>query len=182
MPEYHPGTDIEIPNGIPKNGFRCAIPNTKRYMKHNAVEIKEVCEAAYTGDYDLLEEMLASGAEMNLFNGDLNQHVNNITALHMAAMAGQTECVELLLKAKADPHVKESMHYGNDPEDGKTALQYAQDAGYDDVVELLEQAEKDRPYGWYIPSGEGNNAKVYGCWEFGKKPPKGFFFQQTWSS
>jgi [acyl-carrier-protein] S-malonyltransferase len=175
MPEYHPGTDIEIPNGIPKSGFRCAIPNTKRYMKQNAVEIKEVCEASYTGDYDLLEEMLASGNEANIFNGDLNQHVNNITALHMAAMAGQTECVELLLKAKADPHVKESMHYGNDPEDGKTALQYAQDAGYDDVVELLEQAEKDRPYGWYIPSGEGNNAKVYGCWEFGKKPPKGFF-------
>lgn len=175
MPEYHPGTDIKIPNGVPTSGFRCAIPNTKRYMKHNPVVIKEVCEASYTGDYDRLEEMVATGDEKTLFNGDLNAHVNNITALHMAAMAGQTECVELLLKAKADPHVKESMHYGNDPEDGKIALEYARDAGYDDICELLEQAEKDHPYGWYVPSGPGNNAKVYNCWEFGKKPPKGFF-------
>lgn len=43
----------------------------------------------------------------------------------MASMAGQTECVELLLKAKADPHVKESMNYGNDPEDGRTAMEFA---------------------------------------------------------
>jgi len=175
MPEYHPGTDIEIPNGVPTSGFRCAIPNTKRYMKHNSTVIKEVCEASYTGDYDRLEEMLATGDEKALFNGDLNGHVNNITALHMASMAGQTECVELLLKAKADPHVKESMHYGNDPEDGKTALEYAKDAGYDDICEVLEQAEKTHSYGWYVPSGPGNNAKVYNCWEFGKKPQKGFF-------
>eukprot|EP00931_Biecheleriopsis_adriatica_P051004 TRINITY_DN2954_c0_g1_i1.p1 TRINITY_DN2954_c0_g1~~TRINITY_DN2954_c0_g1_i1.p1 ORF type:complete len:548 (+),score=162.08 TRINITY_DN2954_c0_g1_i1:94-1737(+) len=175
MPEYHPGTDIEIPNGVPTSGFRNAIRNTKRYMKHNKVDIKDVCEASYTGDIALLDTMLASGDEQTLFNGDLNAHVNNLTALHMAAMAGQTECIELLLKAKADPHVKESMNYGHDPEDGKTALEYAKDAGYDDILEVLEQAERDTPYGWYVPSGPGNNAKVYNCWEWGKKPPKGFF-------
>eukprot|EP00435_Cladocopium_sp_Y103_P074104 s36_g46.t1 len=101
MPEYHPGTDVEIPSGVPSSGFRNAIPNAKRYMKHNMVEIKAVCEASYTGDYAKLQEMLATGDEKTLFNGDLNGFVNNITALHMAAMAGQTECVELLLKAKA---------------------------------------------------------------------------------
>jgi len=175
MPEYHPGTDIEIPSGVPTSGFRNAIPNTKRYMKHNLVDLKAVCEASYTGDYDKLEEMLATGDEKTLFNGDLNGFVNNITAMQMAAMAGQTECVALLLKAKADPHVKESMNYGNDPEDGRTALEFAKESGYDDIVEVLEQSEKDTPYGWYVPSGEGNNAKVYGCWQWGKKPPKGYF-------
>eukprot|EP00490_Sorites_sp_Unknown_P000679 CAMPEP_0114653264 /NCGR_PEP_ID=MMETSP0191-20121206/9635_1 /TAXON_ID=126664 /ORGANISM="Sorites sp." /LENGTH=546 /DNA_ID=CAMNT_0001868235 /DNA_START=47 /DNA_END=1688 /DNA_ORIENTATION=+ len=175
MPEYHPGTDIEIPSGVPSSGFRNAIPNTKRYMKHNLVEIKAVCEASYTGDYGRLQDMLATGDEKSLFNGDLNGFVNNITALHMAAMAGQTECVELLLKAKADPHVKESMNYGNDPEDGRTALEFAKAAGYDDIVEILEHAEKEMPYGWYVPSGQGNNAKVYNCWEWGKKPAKGYF-------
>ena len=57
------------------------------------------------GDYDRLEEMLATDGERTRFLGDLNAHVNNITALHMASMDRQTECVELLLKAKADPHV-----------------------------------------------------------------------------
>eukprot|EP00933_Yihiella_yeosuensis_P008390 TRINITY_DN113801_c0_g1_i1.p1 TRINITY_DN113801_c0_g1~~TRINITY_DN113801_c0_g1_i1.p1 ORF type:complete len:555 (-),score=159.18 TRINITY_DN113801_c0_g1_i1:31-1695(-) len=175
MPEYHSGTDIEIPNAVPTSGFRCAIPNTKRYMKHNDVRIKDVCEAAYTGDYDRLEDMLASGDEKSLFNGDLNEHVNMITALHMASMAGQTESVELLLKAKADPHVKENMHFGNDPEDGRTALAMAKAAGYDDVCELLEQAEKEYPYGSYVASGKDNNAKLYNCWEWSKKPAKGFY-------
>eukprot|EP00435_Cladocopium_sp_Y103_P073635 s36_g44.t1 len=76
---------------------------------------------------------------------------------------------------EADPHVKESMNYGNDPEDGRTALEFAKAAGYDDIVEILEHAEKEIPYGWYVPSGEGNNAKVYNCWEWGKKPTKGYF-------
>jgi len=93
----------------------------------------------------------------------------------MAAMMGQTECVELLLKAKADPHVKECMSYGQDPEDGKTALEYAKDYCWDDCMEILEQAEKDTPYGYYTPFGPTNNSKHYKCFEFGKKPAKGFF-------
>eukprot|EP00913_Durusdinium_trenchii_P018358 g17246.t1 len=47
---------IEIPSGVPSSGFRNAIPNTKRYMKHNMVELRGVCEASYTGDYDKLQE------------------------------------------------------------------------------------------------------------------------------
>mmetsp|Transcript_1346 Transcript_1346/g.1536 ORF Transcript_1346/g.1536 Transcript_1346/m.1536 type:complete len:158 (-) Transcript_1346:12-485(-) len=153
MPEYHPGTDIEIPDAIPTSGFRNAIKNPKRYMKHNGITLEEVCEAGYKGDYDKLEELLSTGDESNLFNGDLNAHQSSVTALHMAAMMGQTECVELLLKAKADPHVKECMAYGQDPEDGKTALDYAKDYCWDDCMEILEQAEKDTPYGYYTPFG-----------------------------
>jgi len=175
MPEYHPGTEIEIPDAVPTSGFRNAIKNPKRYMKHNAVTLGDVCEAAYKGDYDKLEEMLSTGDESTLFNGDLNAFQSNVTALHMAAMMGQTECVELLLKAKADPHVKECMAYGQDPEDGKTALDYAKDYCWDDCQEILEQAEKDTNYGYYTPFGSTNNAKQYKGYEFGKKPAKGFF-------
>merc|ERR1711920_624032 len=99
-----------------------------------------------------------------------NQHKNSVTALHMAAMTGQTECVELLLGARADPHIRESMPHGKDPEDGKTAMHYAKDYGWDDCAELLEQAERKMPYGWYTPFGVGNNAKNYNAYEFGAKP------------
>mmetsp|Transcript_156565 Transcript_156565/g.277803 ORF Transcript_156565/g.277803 Transcript_156565/m.277803 type:complete len:536 (-) Transcript_156565:125-1732(-) len=174
MPEYHPGTDIEIPDAVPSSGFRNAIANTKRYMKHNEQTIEYVCEAAYQGDYDTLEMLLSTGDEKNLFNGDLNAHVSNITALHLAAKGGQTECVELLLQAKADPHMKERMPYGDDPEDGKTAKEYAEDLGFDDIVDILETAEKAFPYGWYVPEGPTNNAKMYGMWEWGTKPEKGW--------
>jgi len=175
MPEYHPGTDVVIPDNVPMGHFRNAIPNPKRYMKHNNVSISDVSEAAYTGDIDLLEEMLSTGDEKMLYNGDLNAHVSTITTLMMAAMAGQVECVELLLKARADPHVKESMAHGQDPEDGRTALDFAREAGHDDVADMLEDAEKKQPYGWYMPMGKTNNAKVYQCWQWGKKPAKGFF-------
>lgn len=175
MPEYHPGTNIEIPDAVPTSAFRCAIPNPERYMRHNGQTIETVCQAAYQGDYNKLEDLLATGDKHNLYNGDINQHHLSITALHMAAMTGQTECVELLLKAKADPHVKQCMAHGQDPEDGKTALDYAKDFCWDDCIEILEQAEKETPFGWYTPFGGDNNAKQYKCWEWGRKPAKGFF-------
>jgi [acyl-carrier-protein] S-malonyltransferase len=174
MPEYHPGTDIEIPDNVPQSAFRNAIPNVKRYMKHNKKTLDDVAEASFTGDLDLLEELLESGDEKNLFNGDINAFHSNLTPLQLAAMAGQLECVELLLKAKADPHVKENMAYGQDPEDGRSALEFAKDWGHDEIVEILEDAKKDYKYGWYVPAGKNNNAKVYGCWEFGTAPKKGW--------
>jgi [acyl-carrier-protein] S-malonyltransferase len=175
--EYHPGTDIEIPDAVPTSGFRNAIRNTKRYMKHNRQTVEKVAEASYTGDYDLLEELLKTGDEQNLFNGDLNLHVPTKTCLHLAAQAGQTDCVELLLEAKADPHMKERLPYGNDPEDGKTARGLADEYGFDDIVELLLVAEQDFSYGWYVPEGPTNNEKMYDCWEFGEgnKTEKGWY-------
>merc|ERR1719436_612112 len=67
------------------------------------------------------------------------------------------------------------MPYGQDPEDGRTALDFAKGAGYDDIAEILEQAEKDYKYGYYLPAGKTNNAKVYKCWQWPSKPAKGFF-------
>jgi len=208
MAEYHPGTQIALAEGVATSGFRCAIPNTKRYMRKNKWSVEDVAKAAYEGDIDLLEKLLSTGDESNLFNGDLNAFVeaaksgsyteappgqaavvgltsqpkaapggatSSYTALHLAAVAGQTECIELLLKAKADPHMRESMPYGKDPEDGSTALDLAKKYGWDDCIELLETGEKNYPYGFYQQFGAGNNSKCYDCYEFGKKPAKGWF-------
>lgn len=174
MPEFHPGTEVEIVSGVPQSGFRCGIPNVKRYQKRNNVKLEDIGKAGHEGDLDLLEEMLATGDEINLFNGDLNRHITDITALHIAALKGNTECVELLLRAKADPHMKQQMNYGHDPEDGKTALDLAKEQGWDDVVEILEDAEKNTPYGFYIPEGKRNNEKCYNCWEWNGKPLRGW--------
>jgi [acyl-carrier-protein] S-malonyltransferase len=175
MPEYHPGTDVEVQDGVATSGFRNKIANVKRYQRHNNVNIEQVAEVAYVGDYDRLEELLATGDEKNLFNGDLNLHVPNMTCLHLAAKAGQTECVELLLRAGADPHIKERMAYGDDPEDGKTAREVVDELGFDDIVDILKDAEKNSPYGWYVPEGPTNNEKMYGGWEHKTKPEKGWY-------
>jgi len=179
MPEVHP-------DGVAGGGFRCAIPNAKRYMKRNRWTAEDVARAAYEGDLELLEALLSKGDELDLFNGDLNAHVQaehsitklSYTALHLASVAGQTECLELLLRAKADPHIRESMPYGRDPEEGVTALDLAKKCGWDDCVELLEQGEKSYPYGYYQPFGTGNNSKCYGCWEHGTKPSKGWYMMR----
>jgi len=183
--ETHPGTDIELGEGVASSGFRNAIANTKRYMKKNKWTVDDVAKASYEGDLDLLETLLKIGDERNLFNGDLNAHVeakgstkSSYTALQMAAISGQTECLELLIQAKADPHMKESVPYGTDPEDGSTALDLAKKYGWDDCIELLEKAEKDMPYGWYQATGTGNNSKCYGCWEYGKAPEKGWYMKR----
>mmetsp|Transcript_91248 Transcript_91248/g.261160 ORF Transcript_91248/g.261160 Transcript_91248/m.261160 type:complete len:531 (-) Transcript_91248:62-1654(-) len=178
MPERHPGSDVEIVDGVPTSDFRCAIPNVKRYMKQNRWVLEDVAEAAFEGDYDKLEMLLATGAEMNVFNGDLNMHLNSTTVLHLASSSGHADCLELLLRAKADPHIRERMPHGKDPEDGRTALEYACEAGWDDCTEILEQAEKDVPYGFYVPAGQGNNAKCYNCWEWGKKPERGWYMSR----
>eukprot|EP00927_Polykrikos_kofoidii_P010008 TRINITY_DN1421_c0_g1_i3.p1 TRINITY_DN1421_c0_g1~~TRINITY_DN1421_c0_g1_i3.p1 ORF type:complete len:553 (+),score=119.39 TRINITY_DN1421_c0_g1_i3:83-1741(+) len=175
MPEYHRNTDIEIPDAVPTSGFRSAIHNTKRYMKHNKKTLEEVWKAAYEGDLDLLNVLLATGDEYNLFNGDLNEHLDNLTPLMAASCSGQTECVELLLKARADPHMKERMRRGSDAEDGRTSLEFAELEGWCDIADILRKAEAETPFGWYIPEGTTNNKKMYGGYEHGEKPMKGWY-------
>jgi len=52
--------------------------------------------------------------------------------LHMAARAGSVESVQMLLRNKADPETKDK--------DGKTPLQYAEEAGKADIVACLKEA------------------------------------------
>jgi len=182
MPEVHPGTDIEIPSAVPSSAFRVKIPNKERYMKFNSVSLADVAAASRCGDYDALEIMLATGNASQLFNGDLNAHHNGLTCLHYAAATGNMECAELLLQAGADPHMKEAVGHGRNPEDGKTALQRAAEAGWQDTVEVLTKAEKQTPYGAYVPAGPEANKKIYGGWEWQKAPEKGWYFKRPFAA
>jgi len=74
--------------------------------------------------------------------------------------------------------VKECVPYGSDPEEGCTALDLAKKHGWDDCIELLEQGEKAYPYGYYVPIGKKNNAKIYNVPEWGKAPPKGWYLKR----
>ena len=71
------------------------------------------------------------------------------------------------------------MKFGQDPDDGRTALDFAKECDWEDCIELLETAQKEQKYGWYIPVGPTNNMKQYGCWEWGDKaPPKAWFLSR----
>lgn len=170
----HPDEKLPIgPYGL--TCYQNPIPNPARYRRVNKWEIDDVSLASFQGDFDMLEMLLKTGDEMNLFNGDLNVHVTEGTCLHHAAIAGQTECVELLLEAKADPHMKTTVDYGVDPEDGETAKDKAKKWGWDDIVAILDKAERNTEYGYYLPEGPGNNMKIYGAKPHGTKPPKGWY-------
>jgi hypothetical protein len=145
----------------PTDGYVNPIPNSFRYQKWNMVSLADVSEAAYRGDFDLLEKMLSTGDADSIFNGDLNMHFTDVNPLHMAALAGREDCVKLMLEAGADPHVKTRVSAGQDPKTGQTARDKATKFKHTAVAKLLEQAEKDTPPGWYAPEGIGNNRKLY---------------------
>eukprot|EP00971_Amphidinium_carterae_P156006 3092858-Amphidinium_carterae.1 len=125
------------------------------------VELREFCEACYQGDLNLLSEFLDADDADKGFFGDINEHCTDFTALHYAAINGQTEVVQRLLTARADPHVKSRVPKGVDPADGKTPLELADEWGWEDIVGLLEEAKKSAPKGQYLGCGRMNNAKLY---------------------
>jgi len=99
-----------------------------------------LCEAAFQGDAEVLRAQLSGG-----FHGDVNLPFTNVNALHMAAMAGQTACVELLLEAKANPLIKEGVPCDKDSETGESARDKAIGFGHNALAEILLQAEKNAP-------------------------------------
>merc|ERR1719401_1476640 len=74
-----------------------------------------------------------------------------------AAQNGQLEAVKLMLDAKADPHMKAKVSNGKDPKEGETAKDIATKMGYDDVVGILQKAEKDIPPGRYKRYGKDDH-------------------------
>jgi len=102
------------------------------------VSLKNVCEAVAQGDQSRLLELLTSGDAQNAFNGDLNDKLENMSAIHLAAMSGHKACAELLIHAKADPSRKGGTG-------GKTAFEFAHAWGYSDMIVVLEHANEADP-------------------------------------
>lgn len=141
-------------------------------------DLSHVAVACQKGDVTTLETLLFTGDAENKFPGDINAHHESLTPLMLGAKEGQIEAVELMLKAKADPHMKARVPYGKDPADGATARELADKMGWDDIVILLEKAEKDTPPGKYKRYGKDQNARLpiilSGESGTGKDPFEGF--------
>jgi [acyl-carrier-protein] S-malonyltransferase len=130
-------------------------------LGYSKYPLERLIEAAYQGDLELLSKMLDREDPINGYHADLNAQSTDMNALQAAAVNGQLEAVEMLLKAKADPYVKACMPYGRDPKEGETAREMADKFGWMDVVEVLQKAEKASQKGVYMAYGPSNNAKLY---------------------
>lgn len=128
---------------------------------YSRFKLQEFVQAAYDGNTDLLARMVDREDPVDGYHDDINEHLGTSNALHLATVNGMTECVQMLLTAKADPHVKMHVPVGKDPEDGETALMIAEKWGWDDIVEMLKKAEAETPKGVYFRYGRLNNAKLY---------------------
>jgi len=107
-----------------------------------------------------LEMLLNSDDPECKFPGDINAHVTDMTPLMCAVQAGQVEAVELMIKAGADPHMKCRVPLGKDPGDGENAREIAAKCGWDDIVAILQKAEKDVPPHKYKRYGKENNSRL----------------------
>jgi len=79
--------------------------------------------------------------------------------LMIACQHGQTEAVELMLKARADPHMKCRVPFGKESSEGETTKDIAAKHCWDDIVEILDKALKDSKPAKYIRYGKENNAR-----------------------
>lgn len=79
--------------------------------------------AAYDGNYDLVEKLLSQGADINACNNQKE------TALFIAVDEGYSGVVELLLERGADPKLSD--------ENGDTALDIARYHGYKEIENIL---------------------------------------------
>jgi ankyrin repeat protein len=85
-------------------------------------------KALYHGQRDVVNELLASGIELNESAGDF-------TPLHESAASGRIEFAKLLLETGADVNAQTT--------EGKTPLDYARERNRDEMVELLSQHVRD---------------------------------------
>lgn len=123
--------------------------------------LRHFVQAAFDGDLPMLEKMLDREDPVNGYHHDINAHSGDLNALHAASMNGQSEAVQMLLSARADPHVKTSMPHGKDPADGDTARSISEEWGWNDITEILRIAENTTPKGIYLRYGTGNNSKLW---------------------
>jgi ankyrin repeat protein len=101
--------------------------------------------AAQLGDFELVKNLLAKGADPNARNakalmngpaaGPFRQPAGEITPLHVAARAGQLEIMKALLAAGSDPKLK--------GEDGTTLLMQAAGSANVEVVKFAYELDQD---------------------------------------
>jgi ankyrin repeat protein len=82
------------------------------------------------GNTEIVSDLVDAGADVNRQGGEIAV----MSPLMLAAARGFREVVEILLGAGADVNARSE-------DKGKTALEYASDAGYGDIVELLKLHE-----------------------------------------
>ncbi len=107
--------------------YKALKPNRTQASQESA---SDRWNAASSGNLSLLKNFHESGGEL-----DAKHNEWNVTLLHLAAMNGQTETVDWLLKEGASPHIANN--------EGNTALHVSAFFGREEVVELLLRHDAD---------------------------------------
>ena len=105
-------------------------------MANTNVAVEDIFYASVVGDIELLKRSLEEGANVDQIDED------GSTPLMLAAVNGQKDAVEFLLRKGADPSRKDR--------EGRSAASMARDAGYGGVAAIIEKH-----------SGGLSSAKVY---------------------
>jgi hypothetical protein len=103
-----------------------AVERLKRIEGKNELNDTRLMQAARQGSLKDVQRLLRASADVNATNAIQG------TALTAAAFYGKGLVVDLLVKAKADVHVKTM--------NGKTAADFARDRGYKELAQRLDQA------------------------------------------
>ena len=82
--------------------------------------------AARTGHVSVLTVLIRAGASL-----DLQELINERTALHKAALKGAGQCAEVLLAAGASTEIQDKH--------GRVAAQYAEVKGFAGIVRAIRQ-------------------------------------------
>ena len=102
---------------------------------------KQLLDSAYNGEMLTVQRCLNDGADIEALTKWRRR-----TALHLAAMQGHVETVQLLLDAGADTNAQD--------DGGWTALQYARILGHAKTAKLILNKQDSGPYGWRIKTND----------------------------
>lgn len=91
-------------------------------------------EYVSNNDIEEIQELIAEGADVNLFNKF------HVTPINMAAERGQTEVVQAFIAAGADIHLT---YTSDDPIVSRTPLFSAANRGHEEIVRVLLKAGAD---------------------------------------
>ncbi|MDQ3822900.1 MAG: ankyrin repeat domain-containing protein, partial [Actinomycetota bacterium] len=98
------------------------VADVEAISRHRTIQVRPLQTAAFVQDAELGRILLDAGADPN------GTAEGGFTALHSAAQHGDLAFVRLLLERGADPDAEF---------DGKRAVDFAEEAGAEGVVELL---------------------------------------------